>query len=202
MSRIPILILSIFISILSFAQSNNSENVKQIAKSDAINFFNLIPQGQENEYGFSKRSDFDKVEIGEPYQVYFVVKKDGAINFKSTNNWRVPVLVDGKSVALLTVISTKGGAKVVDFGATGLAAKLQEFEAEYTASNERVLIRNTYLSVDYIVPQFSALVDSQSEGLLALKSTTTAKLYPISRSKIASLKPASFVAATLNAVSN
>lgn len=188
----------------SQAQSNTSDiraKVISEAKAHANYFLNLIPQGQESEYGFDSRADFAKVTFGEPYQVYFVVRKAGAVSFQSTNNWRVPILVDGQSVALLTVIADENESKVIDFGAKGLAEKLQAFETEYNAENERVLLRNTYLAVDYIVPQFSDLAASTDpDGLIAINAASSAKLYPVAKQKKTALQPAAFVAATLNAV--
>ena len=199
MYRLPIIILSFLLSIASYAQSSGIATVKKVAKTDAIKFFNLIPQGQENDYGFKSREDFSKIEIGEPYQVYFVVKRDNKVNFQSSNNWRVPVLVNGKSIALLTVATTDEGAQIVDFGAKGLAKKLQEFEKNYNSANERVLLRNTYLSTDFIAPQFSALIGSETNGLISINSVSNAVLYPVAAIQNASIKPSSFVSATLSA---
>lgn len=195
--------LTIALAILSnsiTAQVNIKSQVKAEAKENVNSFLNLIPQGQEQEYGFNSREDFKKVTIGESYQVYFVERKNGEVNLLATNTFRVPVLVNGKSVALLTVKRNKNGeTKIVDFGATKLAKELEAFENSFQSKNERVLVRNTFLKQDFIVPQLSNFSNRSANGDIAIKANSKALLYPIGKVKQSALKPNAFISATINA---
>jgi len=191
-------LLSLFLSfgLLVFAQ-NEIYNIKKAAENQVQSFLNLIPQGQERDYGFNSRQDFQKVTIGEPYQVYYVEKNtENTLKFTTVNEWRVPLLVNGVSVALVTVNVVNNQSNIVDFGASVLAKKLQAFEKAFTGKNERILIRNTYLRQDFIAPSFSAL---QVKGSLSINTKVTQVLYPLKSQELSTVKLDSFVAKTLAA---
>lgn len=193
------LCLSVFISAQS--ASNNSKLVQQAAEKQAASFLNLIPLGQEKEYGFDNRGDFSSVEIGDPYQTYFVIKDGNSLSFQETQLWRVPLVVNGNAVALLTVTVKNNLAEAVDFGAARLAQKLQEFEENHMGeNNDRIIIRNTLLATDFIAPNFKALCGETNNGLTALNPNTQAGLFPISAAKnTPSVKASAFISQTLSA---
>lgn len=138
--------------------------VKAEAMAQVASFVNLIPQGKESEYGFLSRSDFSRIKIEEPYQVYYVTKEDQELALIPTN-WRVPLSVNGKYKALLTVELRDGKPKVVDFGSRLLAEKLQEFEQLQAGKlKERVMIRNTILVHDYLSGSLDELCSMQGDG--------------------------------------
>lgn len=183
----------------TFAQNQANDIVKKAAIDQVSTYLNLIPQGQEQEYGFTNRTDFTRVNIGESYAVYFAERKEGVINLLPTHTYRVPVLVNGKSVALLTVKYENGTAEIVDFGATKLAQKLGEFENSYKAPNDRVLVRNVYLKKDFIVADLSSISLVSADGSISINQNANAKIYPIAPGEQAFVLPSSFVAATLQA---
>lgn len=190
-------------SITGLAQNSSispSELVKSEASKSAATYLNLIPSGQEKEYGFNNRNEFEQVKYGEPYKVYFTTRENGKVNLLASNSYRVPLTVNGKYVALLTVQLKNGKAQVVDFGAAKLAQKIQAFETSYTAKNERVLLRNTHLSKDYIVPEFDALCNLETNGNKSVNTNSKSVLYPISATdNQAVVKPDVFAANTLKA---
>ena len=200
MQKSTLLFLSLFLSVVLQAQPNLREQVKEAAVQGVSSFLNLIPQGQEQDYGFNSRADFDKVIIGEPYQTYFVVKQANELLFADGNQWRVPLVVNGEFVALATVQLQDAKGQVVDFGATRLAKELQSFEKEYKGANEHVLVRNTVLVQDYIAPNFSALCSQEkSDKGVKINTKSTELLYPISRTKVQPLKVATLKSLTLAA---
>lgn len=183
------------------AQENIKLKVEKEAQEKLTQFLNLIPQGQEQEYGFVNRSDFSKVEIGEPYTMYFTERKEGIINLLKSNTYRVPVKVNGRSVALLTVkYNENGTAEIVDFGATKLAQKLDAFESNYKSANERILLRNTFVKRDFIVTDLEALSSKDANGVISINTQSAAKLYPIAAGNQTAIGLNSFVNATLTAV--
>ncbi len=165
------------------ANTGNSDlnaMVKKEALQKALSFLNLIPEGREKDYGFAMRSDFSKIKIEEPYQTYYLSKKDKDLLFVSGNEWRVPLSVDGHYVALLTVQINAGVAEAVDFGANGLAQKIEEFEKLYfNPSSERVLIRNTFLSRDYITTNFAALCNQKLGNLIEINTQSPISVYQL-----------------------
>ena len=179
-------------------KNNIKAELKATASQDLQYYLNLIPQGQEKEYGFNSRADFQKVSIGEPYQIFFVQRANDVLSFQDVKEWRVPLTVNGKYVALLTIVEKNGKTKVVDFGASKLAEKLQAFERLHkNENNDRVLIRNTYLRKDFIASDFKALCGELKNGLAILKVSAPAVLYPIGANTPEALSPKVFAHQTL-----
>ncbi len=204
MKKVLILVACLWFGVNAQAQSNGINPrtaVEAQANLDVQSYLQLIPQGQEQEYGFDNRADFSKVSIGESYAMYFAERKEGKINLLPTRTYRVPVKVNGKSVALLTVkYNENGTAEIVDFGANKLAQKLDAFESNYKSSNDRILVRNTYVKQDFIVADLAALSSKDANGVISINTQSAAKLYPIAAGKQASMGSSSFVNATLTAV--
>ncbi len=180
--------------------SDNHELVKKVSERDVHYFLNLIPQGQEMEYGFNSRSDFDKVEIGEAYEVYFVKRAQGEVTLMESNTYRVPLLVNGQAVALLSVVSNEKETKVVDFGAVKLARTLQALSKKAGNAEDKVLIRNTYLSKDYLVDDFNALATKNASGELVIIENSLSKLVPVQAGYQSAINTSDFVNQTVNAV--
>lgn len=180
-----LLYLSLFIGMSLSAQQQDqvpeesAKLVKEAAAENASVFLELIPQGQEQDYGFENRSDFSRIKIEEPYQLYYMKYKENKLGFVEGNEWRVPVSVDGKYAALLTVSFHEGKAEVVDFGANVLAHKLQESDL-LLKGNQRVLIRSTYLAHDYLTADFAGLYRSQdTNGFRELNMDSSQTLYQL-----------------------
>ena len=122
--KTPKLILTIFITLIvlyTFAQ-NDSITVKEIIKvgnAGMKNYLEKIPVGNESLYGFNNRYEFENAVLSKPYQVVTVNKEffnDNDITDKNylmpTNEWRVPITLNGEYRVLLTVAKMNGELKI------------------------------------------------------------------------------------------
>ena len=165
-------------------------------------YLDLIPVGSENNYGFGSRSDFSKIQIGEPYQTYYVSVRDNQLEFFSGNEWRVPVSVDGTYQTLLTVRITQGKAEVVGLGGSVLARKIQEFETLIPdKTNERVIIRNTYTDQYFLTANFTALCgQSRGNGFIEINTASLQPVYELKEGMLVKTSIAGFYRETMNLV--
>ncbi len=196
-----VFLLLFLVSVNLFPQSD-SEQIKMEASLKVFSFLNLIPEGRESDYGFDNRSDFSKIKIENPYQIYYVTFKNNKLMFITSNQWRVPLSIEKKFVALLTVQIVKGKPTVVDFGGNKLAQKIQEFEDLY--SNEigkYVVIRNTFLKRDYIT---SKLLISHNQNVnsdsIEVNIDSMEPMYEINSMKPTKTSIANFYNETIGAI--
>lgn len=177
--------------------------VKEAAMENASTFLQLIPQGQEQEYGFDNRKDFSKIKIEEPFQMYYMGYKENKLGFVQANEWRVPLSVDGKYIALLTVAFYEGKAQLVDFGANVLAQKLQESIQQSITGKERILIRSTYLSRDFVTTDFAGLSKSaDAKGFRELNMDSAQTMYQLNAGDATAVSVSTFYVNTTAAMSN
>lgn len=155
--KLFLFLITCFISTNLLSQSEFSDAlIMNEAAIKAATFLNLIPEGREEDYGFHSRSDFSRMKIEKPYKTYCVSAMNDQLTF-IFSDWRVPISVDGEYITLLTVQNMYGKATGVDMGGNILAKKIQEFEHLYiTGDNPRILVRNNYLSQDYITTDFKS----------------------------------------------
>jgi hypothetical protein len=186
-----------------FAQTNDSL-IKAEASLKVLSFLNLIPEGRELDYGFTNGRDFSKAKIEEPYQTYFVSYTNGTLGFVSSNEWRVPVSIDGQYITLLTVQMHNGQAEVVDLGGNILAQKIQEFEKLYPIeAGPRVLIRNTFLKHDYTTTHFDVLcAPSEIVGFTAVNRNATQLLYQLNEAEPIKTTAANFFDGTIDYINS
>lgn len=197
------LLLVVFISLKLSAQNDNQILlVKEAAAAKAMYYLDLIPVGSENNYGFGSRSDFSKIQIGEPYQTYYVSVRDNQLEFFSGNEWRVPVSVDGTYQTLLTVRITQGKAEVVGLGGSVLARKIQEFETLIPdKTNERVIIRNTYTDQYFLTANFTALCgQSRGNGFIEINTASLQPVYELKEGMLVKTSIAGFYREAMNLV--
>ncbi|MEI8006846.1 MAG: hypothetical protein WCI48_11615 [Bacteroidota bacterium] len=202
-TKIFCLFLVVFISLKLSAQNDNPVLlVKEAATAKAMYFLDLIPVGSENDYGFGSRSDFSKIKIGEPYQTYYVSGRNNHLEFFSGNEWRVPVSVDGAYQALLTVRISQGKAEVVGIGGSVLARNIQKFETILPdKTNERVMIRNTYLEQYFITANFTALCgQSTGNGFIEINTASLQPVYELNEGMPVKTSIAVFYQETMNLV--
>lgn len=117
-----------------------------------------IPEGRETAFGFTSRADFTRTTLGRPYRVYTLrptaLKTAGRLSdsIEPLAQWRFPLLVDGRSAALLTVERMPDGWAAVDFGAAGLARELAAAENPADAdSSPRGILRLYQLKADFLI---------------------------------------------------
>lgn len=133
------------------------DSVSAIARSSLGGFLDKIPPGRESRYGFFNRAEFARASLGVPMRVYTAdadsadaLSGNGPMSPKATNEWRVPILVDGESRALLTVAAVAGQITATELGAAGLSRELGEFKKRYPARRS-ALLRLHALQCDFVI---------------------------------------------------
>ena len=133
--------------------------ITKVANEELISFLQKIPVGQENMFGFTNRGEFSQAEIGDPYEVFtlsleFFDTKNIIRNktyIVSTENWRVPIIVNNQHRALLTVSKVNNQWSVVKLGAKALAEELDIFNKNHPSINESNILRVFQLKSDFIL---------------------------------------------------
>ena len=160
--RMLLLIVLLYFPSVSAADTESDaafsdDSVSAAARRSLVLFLDKIPPGRESRYGFFDRYEFTRAIIGVPMRVYTAdpdsadeVSGNGPDSPKVTNEWRVPVLVDGESRALLTVSVTDGALTATELGAAGLSRELGEFKKKYPARRSALLRLHT-LQCDFII---------------------------------------------------
>jgi hypothetical protein len=85
-------------------------------------WLDVIPAGQEEDFGFRSRDEFSTASLGKPYAMFGLRK--GALPV-FLNSWRIPVLVSGEFRALAHVKWQEGRFMMVSIGSPNLAAQLE-----------------------------------------------------------------------------
>lgn len=140
-----VFLISLFAGYSAIAQSDASGKalILKTAKSQINLFTRDIPETDLSEYGFHNRSEFERIDFGDPIPVYTL--RDSVVVFTST--WRVPLVIDGEYRSLLTVVDEDGQYKAVDFGATGLARAYAAAKTPQTTG----MLRVYELHKDYLI---------------------------------------------------
>ena len=133
--------------------------ITKVVNEELISFLQKIPVGQENMFGFTNRGEFSQAEIGDPYEVFtlsleFFDTKNIIRNktyIVSTENWRVPIIVNNQHRALLTVSKVNNQWSVVKLGAKALAEELDIFNKNHPSINESNILRVFQLKSDFIL---------------------------------------------------
>ena len=88
--------------------------------------------------------------------------------FISTGNWRVPVIVNNKYKALLTVAKENNKWRIVKIGAKGLAQELDRFEQNHPSNTDIKILRVFQIKGDFILTSNNSIypLTSASKGLL------------------------------------
>jgi hypothetical protein len=145
-------LLSLFFlgSAACFAQ-DVEKKVLKAAKSGYREYLNKIPQGQERNFGFRSRTEFNKVTIGKPYRVvtlkneFFTGKIDPARNYlAATDEFRIPLLVNNDYRVLITIVKMNGAWQVVNIGSSGMASELGILERKHPSPSRSGLIMCVY----------------------------------------------------------
>ena len=151
-----LLLILLCLPMIGFGQLNI---ITKVVNEELISFLQKIPVGQENMFGFTNRGEFSQAEIGDPYEVFtlsleFFDTKNIIRNktyIVSTENWRVPIIVNNQHRALLTVSKVNNQWSVVKLGAKGLAEELDIFNKNHPSINESNILRVFQLKSDFIL---------------------------------------------------
>jgi len=134
--------------------------IREVAKASLAGYLEQIPAGQEPRFGFGDRQELLRAGIGVPVAVLGIrssvadsapAQNDSAWNrVVAQDRWRVPVTVNGRPKAFVTVEVVDGALQAVDFGGADLAREIDEFEATHTVKR-RALLRLDALRCDMLV---------------------------------------------------
>ncbi len=159
------------------AQSFN-DSLARLATAQLSGFLSKIPVGSELIYGFNDRAEFRRTTIGSPYRVFTVSPEalSGTLvqdrdYLTAVDEWKFPVLVDGRSRALLTMGLVNGTWQAVELGSAHIARELDGLE-QGRSFEQKVLFRLYQLECDFqiLVAKGNAIAD----GVAApLKSSLT-----------------------------
>jgi hypothetical protein len=126
------ILLLLLLTSAAYPQENSRRNISQAVMNSLPEWLEKIPAGSETNYGFQSRDEFSRAGLGDPIEVFdlgdeFYTQKDQAPRMVPTGEWRIPVTVDQKIRAMVTVVEQNSTWEIVDFGATGLAEGLSNY---------------------------------------------------------------------------
>ncbi len=143
----------------------NNEEVNVIAASNEglEQYLSLIPEGQEEYFGFENREDFLFAETGRAYELHTLTPEffeTGKINQGSyimpLNEWLVSVETHGEANTLLTVSMKNDAWQTVGIGAANLAKELNYFDKHHIFEEEFAgILRIPQLKCDMLIVQNS-----------------------------------------------
>ncbi len=126
-------------------------------------FLNRIPAGRERQFGFDNREQFARILPGPPFTVCSIGPDqvlgetvDGR-DIQVLNEFRVPLIADGRARALLTIEPVEGGYRATDLGAATLAGELdqtlrdQGFNIDSTRQGS--ILRLYQVRSDFLIPE-------------------------------------------------
>ncbi|MEI7983572.1 MAG: hypothetical protein WCI71_18130 [Bacteroidota bacterium] len=121
-----------------YTQNKRNQEISRAVLPSLPKWLSVIPAGDETNYGFQNREEFSRADLGTPIEVFtlgddFYTQTGQTTRLSSLGQWRIPVIVDQKNRAMVTVIKENSEWKIVDFGAAGLASELNDFENQLTA---------------------------------------------------------------------
>ena len=139
----------IFLFIAFYANSIMAQIVSKDLNFDSDSVekaLNLIPVGQEKNFGFTTREEFADSKLGVPLLVT-KIKSDGELSMQ--NEWRVPVVVNNEYRVLLTVIKNANGEfEIVDLGGSSLAKEFNTITINGKRPN--ILLRSYDFKIDFL----------------------------------------------------
>jgi hypothetical protein len=156
-------ILLIFFSASLKAQNMEDSIVKKVNQNIVVQL-SKIPVGSEKSYGFDVRDDFTKCIAGAPIRVMTLTAGDSLVEL---NEWRVPIIKDGKYRILFTVRIVNDLIEIVDLGGVKLAAELQTVINNNLAYH--YMLRLFELHIDFVANCSDKALKEQA-GFLPLES--------------------------------
>jgi hypothetical protein len=114
------------------------QQVSDAARGGLNAYLEKIPAGREKNYGFESRDQFARATLGRPYHMVSMDAAGGSIDVIDT--WRVPILVNGRFKALLTVGKKDGAWKTVEIGAAKLSRELEGLESSVVKGRSDVQV--------------------------------------------------------------
>ena len=116
------LLILMFLFAGGLQAQNTEESIIKKVNQNMVFQLSKIPAGSEKAYGFDSRKDFAQCTAGKPIRV-MTLDKDNAL--VELNEWRIPIMKDGKSCILFTARLNSDTIEIVDLGGLQLASELQ-----------------------------------------------------------------------------
>ena len=141
-----------FVILLAFQinAQESDEIIKNMVKNQIGINLSKIPVNKENSFGFNSRNDFKNCNVGEPIRVITLSNNI----LVELNEWRVPIVLDGRNKLFFTVQKNNSDFEVVDIGGADLAKEIQE-------------IKTNTMPVKYLIRLFNLHIDFVSHKLLS-----------------------------------
>jgi hypothetical protein len=144
----------------SFADGQVPGEAAEAARIGLLRFTDSIPAGMEKDFNFETREELLNSYLGSPYRMH-TIYPDVLLETISTESdfiialdeWRFPVINNGKIKALLTVARMDGIWQAVDFGAAGIAEELDGLEKTYLSNEgqtKKIFLRLYQVRSDFI----------------------------------------------------
>jgi len=199
-------IILLFILVSSvYSQKEANQNISLAVQTSLLQWLEKIPSGEETNYGFQNREEFSQASLGTPIQVFNMGNdlswQSGKVNYlEPAGEWRIPVIIDQKNRAVVTVIKQNNDWEIVDFGAAGLAGELNDVKSHLTAEQfSRIKIFRLYQPLSnflfyddpasnpdqiILIPLLSASDYLESQGLQTTKTWTLGEVVKIVRGSV------------------
>jgi hypothetical protein len=138
MKKASLIFLLFLMVSAAYTQDKSHQNISQAVLNSLPEWLSSIPAGDETSYGFQNREEFSRAGLGAPIEIFSLAEDAFTQTGKATmlvpiGEWRIPVIVDHKIRALVTVVSQAGEWRIVMFGASTLAREFNEVEKQLTA---------------------------------------------------------------------
>lgn len=153
----------------------NTAAVLITAKEGLNKFLNRIPEGYESFYGFESREEFKDAKVETPILIYTLSLDflgDNLNNFadyiQPTNDWKIPITVNGTPKLFLQVAKFNGSYNAVDLGGHELALEMYDLLNFYRLDNDVYLLRLYQIASDLL------LIVPKDKGI------SSAKVLPLS----------------------
>ena len=141
------------------AQSPVQQDILDVARGQLASFLQRIPPGQEEHFGFRKRSDFQQAV---PTQVFKAFTPDSCFFSDSllgqrnciidSQEWLVLVEHQGSPAVMLTVANHDQHPRVVAMGAREMARQLHALVSENHFPEKQASILRVYpLQIDFVL---------------------------------------------------
>lgn len=174
-------IITVFLFFFTFQNlvlalpTNEKDTVLKAARNELMQTLNQIPAGFESQYGFKNREEFNSASLNSILKVYFINSKssDKELQILTSNEYRIPVIINNEYRALLTVSKIDGDWHIVDFGAVALAKEIENYYniVPSVIENEVIFLRIYGINCDFITSK------------KADENFDTCKFYPLQSAK-------------------
>lgn len=135
-----------------YSITSNPEAFNEAVYKGIEKYIEKIPTGKESDFGFNSTDEFERMVIGEPYQICILDENSFTESFQSDtfqliNRWSVPILIENEYRCFIDIVYDGNSFKAVGFGLHELADDLGIYEKSFPHKDkkEKILFINNYL---------------------------------------------------------